>query len=184
MKHQSFIRKLLTPTTTFGEMTILLFFYCLIGTVHAEGEIYKCVNANGTVEFKNTGPVKDCKKMELEGISVIPAPAKHSGSVQTTSLKSSSTTSPSDYPRIDSSTQKARDNDRRQILIDEMKSEQDKLDALKKDYNNGQPERQGNEANYAKYQERVTAMRDDIARTEKNIEALQRELKRESGEAH
>jgi hypothetical protein len=155
-----------------------------IGSAYAEGDIYKCVNANGTVEFKNTGPVKDCKKMELEGISVIPAPAKHSGTVQTASLKSTSSTSPSDFPRVDSTTQKARDNDRRQILMDEMKNEQDKLAALKKDYNNGEPERQGNEANYAKYQERVTAMRDDIARTEKNIEALQRELKRESGEAH
>ena len=156
-----------------------------VGAAYADGEIYKCVNANGTVEFKNTGSVKDCKKMDLEGISVIPAPAKHGGgSVQTASLKSTSSTSPSDFPRVDSGTQKARDNDRRQILMDEMKSEQDKLATLKKDYNNGEPERQGNEANYAKYQERVTAMRDDIARTEKNIEALQRELKRESGEAH
>jgi hypothetical protein len=156
-----------------------------IGSAYAEGDIYKCVNANGTVEFKNTGPVKDCKKMELEGISVIPAPVKrNSGSVQTASLKSTSSTSPSDFPRVDSSTQKARDNDRRQILLDEMKSEQDKLAVLKKDYNDGSPERQGNEANYSKYQERVTAMRDDIARTEKNIDALQRELKRESGEAH
>src|SRR5581483_4349771 len=93
------------------------------GLAHAEGEIYKCVNANGTVEFKNTGPVKDCKKMELEGISVIPAPAKRSGGVQTASLKSTSSTSPSDFPKVDSSTQKARDNDRRQILLDEMKSE-------------------------------------------------------------
>jgi len=156
-----------------------------IGFAYADGEIYKCVNANGTVEFKNTGPVKDCKKLDIEGISVSPAPAKHnSGTVQTASLKSTSSTSPSDFPRVDSGTQKARDNDRRQILMDEMKNEQDKLAALKKDYNNGEPERQGNEANYAKYQERVTAMRDDIARTEKNIEALQRELKRESGEAH
>lgn len=155
-----------------------------IGFAHAEGDIYKCVTADGTVEFKNTGPVKNCKKMELEGISVIPAPKRSSGSVQTASLKSTSSTSPSDYPRVDAGTQKARDNDRRQILQDEMKSEQDKLASLKKDYNNGEPERQGNEANYAKYQERVMAMKDDIARTEKNIEALQRELKRESGEAH
>ena len=46
-----------------------------IGSAYAEGDIYKCVNANGTVEFKNTGPVKDCKKLDIEGISVIPAPA-------------------------------------------------------------------------------------------------------------
>jgi hypothetical protein len=154
-----------------------------MGTAQAEGEIYKCVGANGTIEFKNTGPVKDCKKMDLEGVSVIPAPSKRSATVQTASLKSSSSASPSDFPRVDSTTQKSRDNDRRQILLDEMKSEQDKLAALKKDYNNGEPERQGDEHNYSKYQERVTAMRDNISRTEKNIEALQRELKRESGDA-
>jgi hypothetical protein len=166
------------------QLFILAALMGALGTAHAEGDIYRCVNANGTVEFKNTGPVKDCKKMELEGISVIPAPTKrNSGSMQTTALKSTSSTSPSDFPRVDSSTQKARDNDRRQILLDEMKSEQDKLAGLKKDYNDGSPERQGNEANYAKYQERVTAMKEDITRTEKNIEALQRELKRE-GEAH
>ncbi|MBV8633273.1 MAG: DUF4124 domain-containing protein [Burkholderiaceae bacterium] len=168
------------------QLLTLLALMGAIGSAYADGEIYKCVNANGTVEFKNTGPVKDCKKLQLEGISVIPAPPKHNvgSGMQTTALKSTSSTSPSDFPRVDSGTQKARDNDRRQILLDEMKSEQDKLAALKKDYNDGQPERQGNEANYLKYQERVTAMRDDIARTEKNIEALQRELKRESGETH
>ena len=170
MKHQYFLLILLSSVA---------------GLAHADGEIYKCVGPNGGVEYKNNGPTKDCKKLDLQGISVIPAPApkrpaSSGGAVQTASLKSSS--SPADFPRIDSSTQKARDNDRHQILMDEMKSEQDKLAALKKDYNNGEPARQGNEANYAKYQERVAAMKDDISRTEKNIEALQRELKRDGGD--
>jgi predicted RNase H-like nuclease (RuvC/YqgF family) len=95
--------------------------------------------------------------------------------VQTVSAKSMSG-SPSDFPRVDSGTQKARDNDRMQILLDEMKSEEQKLAALKKDFNNGEPERHGDERNYAKYQERVAAMKDDIGRSEKNIEALKREI--------
>jgi hypothetical protein len=166
-----------------NQLLALLVFSTAMSPVMAEGEIYKCVNANGTIEFKNTGSVKDCKKLELDTISTIPAPTKRSATVQTASLKSSTSTSPADFPRVDSGTQKSRDNDRRQILLDEMKGEQDKLAALKKDYNNGEPERNGDERNFAKYQERITAMRDDISRTEKNIEALQRELKRESGEA-
>jgi hypothetical protein len=165
---------------------LLILLSAMAGLAHADGEIYKCVGPGGTVEYKNNGPTKDCKKIDMQGISVIPAPAPTakkpagSGGVQTASLKSSS--SPADFPRVDTGTQKARDNDRHQILMDEMKSEQDKLAALKKDYNNGEPERQGNEANYAKYQERVAAMKDDISRTEKNIEALQRELKRDGGD--
>lgn len=77
---------------------------------------------------------------------------------------------------MDESTQKARDSDRKQILQDELKTEEQKLAALKKDYNNGEPERRGDERNYAKYQERTNMMKDDISRTEKNIEALKREL--------
>ena len=68
------------------------------------------------------------------------------------------------------------DDDRRTILEDELRAEERKLADLKRDFNNGEPERQGNEKNYAKYQERVAQMRDDISRSEKNIEALRREI--------
>jgi hypothetical protein len=124
--------------------------------------------------------VKGCKKVDVPGLTLIPAPAKRPAALQTASLRSASV--PVDFPKVDSNAQKLRDNDRRQILLDEMKSEQEKLAALKKDYNNGEPERQGDERNYAKYQERAVAMRDDINRAEKNIEALQRELQREGGD--
>jgi len=90
--------------------------------------------------------------------------------------QSKAASSPADFPKVDDSTQKARDSDRKQILQDELKSEQKKLDDLKKDYNNGEPERLGSERNFAKYQERTSGMKDDIARSTKNIEALQREL--------
>ena len=163
-------------------ISLLILSLAAVGVAHAEGEIYKCTAPNGGVEYKNNGATKDCKKLELQGISIIPAPvsAKKQGSVQTASLKSSS--SPADFPRIDSGTQKARDNDRRQILLDELKNEQNKLAGLKKDFNNGEPERQADEKNFTKYEERVTAMKGDISRTERNIEALQRELKREGGD--
>jgi HAMP domain-containing protein len=77
---------------------------------------------------------------------------------------------------VDSATQRARDDDRRTILEDELRAEERKLADLKRDFNNGEPERQGNEKNYARYQERVAQMRDDIGRSEKNVEALRREL--------
>ncbi|MFZ3288512.1 MAG: DUF4124 domain-containing protein, partial [Telluria sp.] len=83
---------------------------------------------------------------------------------------------PSDFPKVDNAQQKARDNDRREILTDELRSEERKLAELKRDFNNGEPERQGNERNYAKYLERVEQMRDNIGRAEKNIEALKREI--------
>ena len=84
--------------------------------------------------------------------------------------------SPSNFPRVDTSQQRARDDDRREILNEELRAEEKKLAELKTVFKNGEPDRQGNERNYAKYQERVGQMRDDINRTERNIEALRREI--------
>jgi hypothetical protein len=72
--------------------------------------------------------------------------------------------------------QKARESDRRRILEDELKSAEDKLAELKKDYNNGEPERRGDERNYSRYQERVSQIKADVTRAEADVSALKREL--------
>lgn len=140
---------------------------------HAQGEVYLCVDDNGKKEYKNTGAVKGCKKVDLQGLTVIPGPSLPASGKKTQGKPASS---PSDFPKVDEGTQKARDSDRKQILQEELKAEEQKLANLKKEYNNGEPERLGNERNYAKYQERTNMMKEDISRTEKNIEALQREI--------
>ena len=68
-----------------------------------------------------------------------------------------------DIASLTEGTQKARDSDRKQILQDELKTEEQKLADLKKEYNNGEPERRGDERNFAKYQERTTMMKENIA---------------------
>jgi hypothetical protein len=50
------------------------------------------------------------------------------------------------------------------------------LDRLKAEYNSGEPERRGDERNYARYQERVARLQEEIERTEGNIGSLQREI--------
>jgi hypothetical protein len=127
--------------------------------------VYVCTQPNGVREYRNTGDMRACRKLDSESLSSIPAPSS------VTQAKAD----PS-FPRIDSQTQKRRDQDRLQILSDEIRAEESKLSELRKDYQNGEPERLGSERNYAKYQERVGAMKDEIARTEKNIEALKREI--------
>jgi hypothetical protein len=147
-----------------------LFFCAFAVQVHAETDVYLCVDENGKKEYKNTGATKGCKKVELEGITVVPAPPMPK------KANVSPASTPPSFPKVDDGTQKARDSDRRQILSDELKTEDQKLASLKKEYNNGEPERLGGEKNFAKYQERTTMMKDELARTEKNIEALKREL--------
>jgi hypothetical protein len=145
----------------------------------ADSTVYKCVDRSGHVEFTDVNK-PGCKPLDLPGYvpaprAPVPAPAvsMHQGAGRPAS---SPAASPAGFPRVDSATQRARDDDRREILDDELNAEQQKLAALRRDFNNGEPERQGNEKNYAKYQERVAQMRDDISRSEKNIEALKREI--------
>jgi hypothetical protein len=152
-------------------IAVLLAAACSVGA-HAQSEVYLCVDDRGNKEYKNTGGTKGCKRVELPGITTIEAPRVRPASAQTTAKVSA----PADFPKVDGSAQKARDNDRRQILADELKNEEQKLAALKKDFNNGEPERQGGERNYAKYQERVASMKADLERTEKNVDALKREI--------
>ncbi len=151
------------------QLSGIVLLAAVAGYAHAQSEVYLCVDEHGNKEYKNTGGTKGCKKVELPSITTVPAPVARKPSA-------SERQSSSDFPKVAGDTQKARDNDRKQILLDELKSEEDKLANLKKEFNNGEPERRGDERNYAKYQERTALMKDDISRSEKNVEALRREL--------
>ena len=151
----------------------MLLLVSAVTTAHAQSEIFLCDDGHGGKTYQNTGASKGCKKVDLPGITTIPGLPRKPAVVTATAKQSAA---PADFPRVDSSTQKARDNDRKQILLDEMKTEEQKLAELKKDFNGGEPERRGDERNYAKYQERVATMKEEVGRTEKNIDALRREI--------
>lgn len=156
------------------QLSAFVFLCGVSGFAAAQSDVYVCTNERGVKEYKNTGITKGCQRVDLQGVSMIPSPYKKA--VAHTASAKPAVATPPEFPRIDSTAQKARDNDRMQILLEEMKAEEKKLADLKKEYNNGEPERHGNERNYAKYQERVASMKEDLNRTEKNIEALKREI--------
>jgi hypothetical protein len=78
--------------------------------------------------------------------------------------------------RVDPAEQRARDSDARRILTDELRREEAKLAEMVREFNNGEPERRGDERNYARYQERVAQMRAAIQRKEADLAAIRREL--------
>ncbi len=78
--------------------------------------------------------------------------------------------------RVSPADQRARDSDARRILEVELRRDEDQLAALQKEYNNGEPERRGDERNYQKYLDRVADMKAGIARKEADIAAIKREL--------
>ena len=155
------------------QLSVMLLLASAATVVHAQSEIFLCDDGHGSKTYQNTGASKGCKKVDLPGITTIPGLPKKPAVVTAAARQSAS---PADFPKVDSSTQKARDSDRKQILLDEMKTEEQKLAELKKEFNGGEPERRGDERNYAKYQERVATMKDEVGRTEKNIDALRREI--------
>lgn len=136
----------------------------------AEGNVYYICPGN---VFTNTITAKEaeqrgCRAREAQQPTTIPAPRVRSGGGPAAARASDA--------RVSSDEQRERDADSRRILEDELQKAQARLDALRKEYNNGQPERLGNERNYQKYLDRVADLKASIARTESDVEALKREL--------
>jgi hypothetical protein len=159
----------------------VLLAIALAAPASAQSIVYRCVDKEGRVLYTDTnaGNYKVVDSIISGAISSPPSsrpPAANPAVTMRQGAGRTPTPSPAAFPRVDNATQRARDDDRRTILDEELRAEEKKLADLKKDFNNGEPERQGNERNYAKYQERVAQMRDDIGRAEKNIEALKREI--------
>jgi hypothetical protein len=153
----------------------------LAAPASAQSVVYRCVDKEGRVLYTdtNTGNCKVVDSIISGAISTPPASSRPPVSMRQGASRPAPAAAGANaaaFPRVDNATQRARDDDRREILNEELRAEEKKLGDLKRDFNNGEPERQGNERNYAKYQERVAQMRDDIGRAEKNIEALKREI--------
>jgi hypothetical protein len=137
-------------------------------------EVYRCpgnpplyTDALSAKEARDKG----CRTLEGAPITVVQSikPRPSSGSA------SSSAARPADQ-RVDPNDQRARDSDARRILEGELRREEERLAQMQKDYNKGEPERQGDEKNYQKYLDRVADMKASIARKESDIAAIKREL--------
>lgn len=142
------------------------------GPARAANEVYRCIDASGVAEYRNTAAGKECRKVNLPGLTTAP-PAKAAKPVATGKAPAASA---APFPKREASARQAGDDDRRLILNHELSAEEKKRAALQAEFNNGEPERRGDERNYAKYQERVQVLKDALARSDSNIEALKREL--------
>ena len=154
----------------------------LVANSHAQGQgrIYRCGNTytNDAAEART----KSCKVVEggyitvVEGTRVQGAPGNGAASAP---VKVAAANPSSAGTRVDSAEQKARDSDARQILESELKKAETRQVELLKEFNNGEPDKQGAEArNYQKYLDRVAELKASIARNENDIAGIKRELGR------
>jgi hypothetical protein len=150
---------------------------------HAQSRIYRCGNSytNDAAEART----KNCKLVEGGYITVVEGTrvqgASSSGGANGGSTRVATAAPSSAGNRVDSADQKARDSDARQILESELKKAEARQAELVKEFNNGEPDKQGAEGrNYQKYLDRVAELKASIARNQSDIAGLKRELDRAS----
>lgn len=136
--------------------------------VKANGGVFRCTDRDGNTTYSNVGDVKGCKPVETDALNTVPFPKASAAAP-----KAGAAGTP---PKADAAALRSRDTDRRRILQEELASEEKKLAELRKEYNNGEPERKGDEKNYQKYLDRTDKLKADVTRSESNIESLKREL--------
>ncbi len=119
---------------------------------------------------------KGCRTIEGTPITIIQARPKAPVAVNQVGNGGAATASRPADSKVDPGAQRQRDGESRRILLDELKKEEDKLVLMHKDYNNGEPERRGDERNFQRYIDRVADMKAAITRKEADISALRREI--------
>lgn len=137
----------------------------------ANADLYKSVDADGHVTY-SSAPIKGGKKIYLEPLPTMVPLAK--------------TRSPSNFPKVDEETQKGRDDTRRRILQDELKTEQKLLAEAKQNQQKAEDENRGyfvkdgktfrNEERAQEYSAEVNRQNEEVNLHQKNIDALNAEL--------
>lgn len=154
----------------------------------AQDRIYRC-EGNEYTNNAQTAAQRGCKLVEGGNLTVVAAPRRPAAapsaasSVGTERVAATSTPqNPSVAPtpsRIDSAEQRSRDSDARAILESELKKIEAKQAELLKEYNNGEPEKRGDEQrNHQKYLDRIAEMKAQIARNDADIAGIKREIAR------
>ena len=156
----------------------LYFLSVLLAALPAQADVmYQCVDDSGHKSFSNiksSAKGTRCTTMDLGAPVTIPA-----------AKAAAKTPTPANFPKVDDSTQKARDTDRRRILDNELAAEQKNLDEAKKALadqeavilpNERQQYKGGGGISGGKVEQRIAPYRDKVALHERNIEAIQKEI--------
>ena len=153
----------------------------LVLCLSAQGQdrIYRCGN-----EYTNNvsqAQAKGCKLIEGGNVTVVQGARPNPSKAAAPKVVGSGATPASSSARVDTAEQKSRDSDARLILQSELSKAEARQAELLKEYNNGAPEKRGDEArNYQKYLDRVAELKNSLARNESDMAGIRRELGRAS----
>ena len=141
-------------------------------------QVFRCAgNGGATPEYINNAKeaqTRNCKLVSGGNVTVVQSTPVAKAPVRVAAAAGSG------GPRTDGSPdQRARDSDSRAILEAELKKAEAKLAEQQKEFNNGEPDKQGIEGrNYQRYLDRVAELKDNITRNQSDIAGLKREISR------
>ena len=130
-------------------------------------EIFKCRDARGHWTYTNDRRQAEKVKCELVASQINVSPAQKAARPAS---------SPSSFPRESSAERAAGKGRQREILQQELASEEAALTKAQQALAEQESVRSGNERNYARVEERLKPYKDSVESHQKNIEALRREI--------
>jgi len=160
-----------------------VFSLVLLGAGHGAGaqQIYRCAGVGGAApEYINNvkeAQARNCTTVSGGNVTVVQGtPVPKAVAPARAGNAAPMPNAPRSEPGPE---QRARDSDSRLILEAELRKSESRLAELQKEYNNGEPEKQGIEArNYQRYLDRVSELKASIARSQSDIAGLKREISR------
>ncbi len=167
------------PTLSTLLLPLLSLLLAIGGNAAWAQQIYRCATpgSSGAVEYTNNvrdAQSRNCKLLAGGNVTVVQGTL-----MSKTPVRVAAATASAGQHTDGSFEQRARDSDMRIILETELKKAETKLAEQQKEYNNGEPEKQGIEGhNYQRYLDRVADLKDSIARSQSDIAGLKREISR------
>jgi len=134
-----------------------------------QAEIFRCVEPNGSTLFTSDraeAKAKGCKMVDVGPINTVPSAKPPPGKSAT----------PTNFPKVDSQTQKERDTDRRKILERELANEEQLLALARKDLAEQEAIRLGSERNYQRVLDRLEPYQKKVQLHESNVANLRKEM--------
>lgn len=131
----------------------------------AQAEIYKHIDSEGNVTYTST-PMRGAKKLDLA-----PPLAPPSSSSRTRNVSDHT-----DFPRVDTTTQKNRDWTRHKILLDELAAEEKLLADARRSLKEVEEKSGALPGVDGKHDEKIKALKEQVSLHEKNVGALNIEL--------
>lgn len=148
-------------------------FLALVGAASAHAQTYKCVDPGGRPTYTNVKEEmagKKCTVVSRE-ISVVPVPPAAAPA------KAGSGAAKAPGERVDTTTQRSRDDTRRKILQEELDSAEKRLSESRQKLSQQESVRSAEErAIPMKVIERLRPYQEEVERQEQNVAALKREL--------